>query len=594
MKFFHTLQWRIVLSYTSLIVISIAALSLYMFSFVLGSHVSELEKRLEQQTLLLGEFAGQYFQGNITFEELKTTSQNIGDIIEARVTIISKDGIVIVDSWEDPKLMEIHLSRPEVEDAMSTGLGKSNRFSTTVKQELMYTAIAVQIEGSTYGVARIAIPKSNFTITYNSIIATIAFSSLLVTTLSVLLGFYLARRTSRSLRSITESAMSLSRGELNTEIEAKSSDETQDLAEAFNSMAKSLSRIINDLSEERNKLSAVLNTMDNGVIVIRQLFYLRQGEGIIELMNPAAAELLQISQKTAVGQRFMETLSDQDLQNLVSVAIKTQKQQHTDVDLTQPKIYISAIATPLIGEGNDNKGVLLVLHDLTRIRQVDVTRKQFVSNVSHELRSPLASINAMVETLEDGALEDTNVSKEFIGRIHRDVDRMRDIVEELLELSRLESGLFPLALIEVNPYSLIQEIKSVFQSQAENKNISITLNDSDNIPNIKCEKRKIHQVLSNLVDNSLKFTPDAGHIQISVALAGNSVLFEVSDSGLGIPQEDQPHVFERFYRVDSSREHKGTGLGLSIAKHIIEAHGGTITLTSSEGHGSNFAFTIPI
>jgi signal transduction histidine kinase len=158
----------------------------------------------------------------------------------------------------------------------------------------------------------------------------------------------------------------------------------------------------------------------------------------------------------------------------------------------------------------------------------------------------------------------------------------------------LESGLFPLALIEVNPYSLIQEIKSVFQSQAENKNISITLNDSDNIPNIKCEKRKIHQVLSNLVDNSLKFTPDAGHIQISVALAGNSVLFEVSDSGLGIPQEDQPHVFERFYRVDSSREHKGTGLGLSIAKHIIEAHGGTITLTSSEGHGSNFAFTIPI
>jgi signal transduction histidine kinase len=200
----------------------------------------------------------------------------------------------------------------------------------------------------------------------------------------------------------------------------------------------------------------------------------------------------------------------------------------------------------------------------------------------------------MVETLEDGALEDTNVSKEFIGRIHRDVDRMRDIVEELLELSRLESGLFPLALIEVNPYSLIQEIKSVFQSQAENKNISITLNDSDNIPNIKCEKRKIHQVLSNLVDNSLKFTPDAGHIQISVALAGNSVLFEVSDSGLGIPQEDQPHVFERFYRVDSSREHKGTGLGLSIAKHIIEAHGGTITLTSSEGHGSNFAFTIPI
>ncbi len=235
----------------------------------------------------------------------------------------------------------------------------------------------------------------------------------------------------------------------------------------------------------------------------------------------------------------------------------------------------------------------MVLHDLTRIRRVDVTRKQFVSNVSHELRSPLAAINAMVETLEDGALEDSSVSKEFIRRIHHDVDRMRDIVEELLELSRLESGHFSLELTDVDPIELIQEIKSVFQEQANNRQISLNLIADDNLQSIRCERGKIYQVLYNLVDNSLKFTPEGGNIQISTTIGNDGVVFEVSDTGIGIPLEDQPHVFERFYRVNSSRQYRGTGLGLSIARHIVEAHGGTISLTSSDGNGSVFGFNIP-
>ncbi len=593
MKFLNTLQGRIVLSYTSLIVVSITALSIYIFGFVLEFHTSSLQNRLDQQTALLGKFATQYFQGDITLEELDQISKDFGDIVDGRTTVISGNGDVIVDSWENPNIMDNHLFRPEIQQAISDNTGKATRYSKTVKQDLIYTAISINQGDSIHGIVRIAIPKSNLSLTYNTIIATIVFSSLLVTGFSIILGIYLARRNSKALRSISEAAMRLSKGEFYGLIESNGSEETKDLADALNSMTSELSIIIDNLSAERDKLSAVLNTMDDGVIVIRQLFYLRQGEGIIELINPAAEELLHLSGSLAVGQRFMETLRDHELQNLVSSAMDTQEQQHTDIELVEPRIYVSAIATPLIQDDNNNKGVLLVLHDLTRIRRVDVTRRQFVSNVSHELRSPLASINAIVETLEYGALEDSTVSKGFIHRIHDEVKRMTNIVDELLELSRLESGQFPLEITDVNPNVLAQEIKTVFQEQANNRNISIDLLEANDLHMIKCDGRKIYQVLYNLLDNSLKFTPEGGHIQISIINDNDSAIFEVADSGPGIPADDQPHVFERFYRVNSSRQFKGTGLGLSIAKHIVEAHHGTISLTSSEGNGSVFSFNIP-
>ena len=229
MRSLNTLQGRIVLSYTSLIVISVAALSIYIFGFVLEFHTSSLQNRLEQQTALLGKFATQYFQGDITLEELKNISQDVGDIVEGRTTVIAVDGKVIVDSWEDPNVMDNHLDRPEIQDAMSNGTGKSTRYSTTVKQDLIYTAILIKHEESMRGITRIAIPKSDLSLTYNTIIATIAFSSLLVISFSIVLGFYLARRTSRALRAISESARRLARGEFEGVLESNGSEETLSL-----------------------------------------------------------------------------------------------------------------------------------------------------------------------------------------------------------------------------------------------------------------------------------------------------------------------------------------------------------------------------
>lgn len=592
MNFLHTLQWRIVLSYTALIVISMGALSVYMVNFIQGYYITNLEKTLVEQAGLIGKSTAIYLGDNLDTPKLRLTSQSAGTLIEARVTILDTRGVVLADTWDEPSSMDNHLSRSEIQDALRIGIGKATRLSETVGQEMLYTARPIILNGEIAGVARVAVPTTYLEHNTDQIITTISISTLIVTLLSLALGYMLARRTSRSVHSMTEAAIRLSDGDLNQHVEAISSDETEDLAKAFNRMSESLRKMVDDLSIERNKLFTVLDTMADGVIVLQTLFYLRLGEGIIELINPAAEHLLALKPGAALGARFIETVPYPDLQTLVFDALATNKPQNGEFELAQPRHYLSAIATPL--SGDNQYGVLITLHDLTRIRQVDATRRQFVSNVSHEIRSPLASIKAMTETLEEGAIEEISVAKEFISRIHRDVDRMSNIANDLLELSLLESNQIDLTKTPMDITSLLTQVRDEFLPQCENKSISLTLQGIDSTHRVLAEKARIHQVLVNLFDNALKFTPEGGSINIQIELEGNIVKTEVSDTGIGIPEEHQPHIFERFYRVDSSRTYQGTGLGLSIAKHIIEFYGGAIWVTNIDGKGSKFTFTLPM
>lgn len=592
MRFIYTLQWRIVLAYTALIVISMGAVSIYLVSFVRGTYISNLEERLEHEARLVGESTAKYFQDRMELTELEEISQRIGGFIDARVTVIALDGTVLAEVWEEPSVMENHFARPEIQGAINVGLGRSIRVSETLRQELMYTAVPIYAEGIIVGVARVAVPISKIQNTVNRIITTIILSAITVTSLSIALGYFIARRTSRSVHSMADAARRLASGELDQRVEALASDETRELAAAFNRMATALRSMVNDLSVERNKLSAVLDTMADGVVVILQVFYFRHGEGRIDLMNPAAEELLSISSEEAIGARFLETIENRELQQLVSRALESGEQQHGDVDMVNPRRYLSVFATPLTGE--EENGVLLTLHDLTRIRQADTTRRQFVSNVSHELRSPLASVKAMVETLESGALEERQTAGDFVHRIHRDIDRMSNIVEDLLELSRLESGQVTIDMAPLNLSSLIEDVSHEFEPRAEAKNITLRVSLPDAPYIVMGERDLLHQVLTNLLDNALKFTTSQGVATLSATHKRNMVHVSVSDTGIGIADEHHARLFERFYRVDSSRQYLGTGLGLAIAKHIVQSHGGDFVVESQEGEGSTFSFTIPV
>ena len=357
----------------------------------------------------------------------------------------------------------------------------------------------------------------------------------LVGIIALLLSLWLARTISRrtfdSLHPLTQAMFHLAQGNLDYRLQP--GNEPKELIDAFNQTATTLRNIIEELSEERNKLSAILDTMADGVVVI-------EADGRIELMNRAGEDILNANAKTAVGSRFMEAVRDHEIRDVISRALQTKQPQRGDIELLHRRRYLVAIAAPLTQE--ETSGVLLTLHDLTPIRQVETTRREFVSNVSHELRTPIASIRAMVETLQRGAMEDRQVAGDFMERINRDIVRMNDIVSELLELSLLESGQMKLDVSSIDLIPFLEEIKQEYQVEAEAKKVRLRVEEDSHRLRVLGDRGKVRQILANLLDNALKATPQGGEIGLSAEVQNSSTRINVRDTGAGIAQEHLPHI----------------------------------------------------
>lgn len=392
------------------------------------------------------------------------------------------------------------------------------------------------------------------------------------------------RRTSRAVRSVTEAAYRIAGGESDLQVPAPDDPPGRRLTDSFNLMAWTVKGTVRELLEERNKLSAVLDTMADGVVVV-------DSGGTVLLANPAALNMLTVSEAQIIGRRLVEVLRDGQLHRLVADCISTGKSQRGDVELLRPRRFLSVAATPLAEVRS--RQALLTLHDRTGARQSETSHREFVSNVSHELRNPLASVKAMVETLEDGAIEEGMVAREFLERIRNDTDRMNNLVDDLLELSRLESGQLTLQRNAVDLAVLVAEVKASFEHRANELKIALEAPVPDGLPAVNADADRLRQVLINLVENALRFTRPRGTISISAVEQPESVEILVKDSGVGMSPEHLPHLFERFYKVDRSRRDGGTGLGLAIVKEIVEAHGGQVWAESKEGEGSTFGFTLP-
>lgn len=584
MRLPRSLHWRISLAYTVLIFVTMGAVSLYLVDFVRDAFFEDLQSRLQQDAALASEFASGHFGVEKDSTELILLTEQLAEIFDARVTIVDADGFVLADTGG---LTGTLRGREEIRRALAVGVGSAKGDDQIEGGGVIYSAAAIRIDGNVVGAARVGVPTSDLEAYLNRLITTITLSALVVAVLSVGLGFVLFRRTSRSVQIVAEGARRLAAGDLEHRVQASSSDETRELADAFNSMAGTIRNVVGDLSSERNKLTAVLDTMADGVVVLEA--------GIeVSLMNRAAEWLLDVGANEAVGSRLVEVVREYEIQQIVQRSMETGRIWQTEVELLPSRTFLSAIATPLgAPDGSaDAAGVLLTLHDLTRIMQVETTRKEFVSNVSHELRSPLASIKAMVETLEDGPMEDEGVAVDFLQRINRDVDRMSSIVSDLLELSHLESGFAPLHLAPIDIRPLVEEVVNEYRLSSRGKGPEIYADLPVDLSLVTAEGDKLRQVLLNLVENAVRHTAE-GKITISVTDEGRFQRVRVADTGSGISREHLPHVFERFYKADRSRRDGGTGLGLAIVKHIVQAHGGDVSVESEEGVGSTFEFTIP-
>jgi two-component system phosphate regulon sensor histidine kinase PhoR len=356
--------------------------------------------------------------------------------------------------------------------------------------------------------------------------------------------------------------------------------ELENLSSSISSVISTFNLQHATLESERARLANVLEQMTDGVLIA-------DSQGIVQFANPAAGRLFQTS--NPIHRSLTEVIRNHQLVEAWRRCQQTGQLQSESVEVPTRHQYLQLVVIP----DAHASGSLLLVQDLTRIRRLETVRRDFISNLSHELRTPLASLKALTETLQDGALDDPPAARRFIDHIQIEVDALTQMVTELLELSRIESGRLALDLQPVAPYDLLDSACRRMQVQAERAGLSLRVECADDLHKVKIDSQRLEQVLVNLIHNAVKFTRAGGEVVLGSEAGIGEIRFAVRDTGIGIPMEDVPRIFERFYRVDKSRTGSGTGLGLSIAKHIVEAHGGKIWVESVEGKGSTFYFTIP-
>lgn len=523
---------------------------------------------------------------------LDALSKQLGAQAETRLTIILPNGHVVGDSEEMPARMDNHADRPEVIDALRGELGVATRFSHTLQQNMMYVALPVVEEDTIVGCVRAALPMRDLASTLQSAFYPVIKSGLAIAVIAALISLWLSRRISRPLEEMKRGAERFACGELEGRLPAYRGEEMGGLAEAMNQMAAQLDDRIRTVVRQRNEQEAVLASMIEGVLAIDNK------ERILRI-NQSAADLLNIDPQLAVGRRIQEVVRKPELQNFIARALASQQQIEADIALVirDKQLHLQAHGTPLCDSSGTDIGALVVLNDMTRLQRLENIRRDFVANVSHELKTPITAIKGSVETLINGAVDDQESAQRFLQIIARQSDRLNAIIEDLLALSRIEQGQEDngIALHKTQLRSVLVNTLQACQINAQDKQITLAMDCPETIE-ARINAPLLEQALVNLVDNAIKYSPEKGRVTFSATVEEDAVIIEVRDWGSGIPQEHLPRLFERFYRVDKARSRKlgGTGLGLAIVKHIVHAHNGEIRVESTLGQGSTFTIYLPL
>jgi two-component system phosphate regulon sensor histidine kinase PhoR len=580
---FRSIQWRIAVPFILLIVISMGVLGLYLTNFARDLQLDSLRSHLEKEARIIAEASQPAFLGH--GDDLDALAKKIGEGIDARVTIIAVDGTVLGDSQEDPSTMENHATRPEVRDALQSGIGESIRYSTTLGVRMMYLAVPIINQSDVAGVARVALPLVAVQTSVNHVILIIGLAMAGTTVVAIMAAALIARATTRPIREMTKASRKIAGGELGQKIPISSRDETAQLAQAFNEMSLNLSKLVGDISTEKTKLQTILSNMADAVMMV-------DVEGKVVLGNRATERLFNVREKDAIDKPLIEVVHDHEADEILKLCLKTSQTQTGQFESVISKRFIRVIAVPLVDDSLT--GALLLFQDLTELRGLQTMRRELIGNISHELRTPLAGIKAMLETLKEGAIEDKQAAADFLSRIEGEADRMTQTVSEITELSRIETGRAELRMTPLNLKLLVEEVAAQLNPLAQRHQVTITTDLATDLPAGRGDKDRIRQALVNLVHNAIKFNHPGGSVTMSTKASGEFVIVSVSDTGVGIPEEELPHVFERFYKADRARTRGGSGLGLAIAKHIVQAHGGSIWAQSEEGQGSTFSFSLPI
>jgi len=590
MPFRKRLIWQIYFSYLIVIIGSFSIITWEAVKTIRQSFLNQLMNELKSKAYL-SEMVLKPFIDPLNETQLLNACREFGIRSGARITVVLPRGRVVADSLSDPGIMDNHSDRVEIAAAIRGEIGAAERPSPTMQDKMLYLAVPVRKNQETIAVVRAASPMTAADDALRQLIFKFTTLAFLTALGAAILSYFVSLRITRPVEDIAQWVRLLARGDLGIRLRTFYPNEMGALAVAVNDMAGQLKSRIDTILMQRNEMAAVLSSITEGIVAVDR-------EEKIIRMNNAAAAILGCSVAATLGRSIQETVRSTPIHKLVKEALE--KHKLVEMQITLPgehDRHLNVRATMLKDQTGSERGVVLALTDITAIKRLERVRKDFVANVSHEIKTPITAIKGFVETLQEGGIDDPSQTAKFLSIIERQVTRLEAIIEDLLILSRLEqeSGQGSLRLQKSSLKEVISSALQACEAMSMEKDITLKAAFQEELF-LSMDASLFEQALVNLLDNAIKYSDRGKDIRIDAGRIENEAVISVIDEGCGIPREHLPRIFERFYRVDKarSRESGGTGLGLAIVKHIVQAHSGRISVESVPGKGSTFRIHLPV
>lgn len=523
-------------------------------------------------------------QNQFESDKLLEFTKHYSNLMGFRITLINLDGSIIADS--DVDNLENHSKRTEFQQALQNNLGFSIRYSETLGTNYLYYAKKINYN-STNLVLRISSPLLDLRNLKTDILNLSMGGIILGLIVSIVVATLFSNIFSTAIKQLTLAVEDVSKGNYDKKIDINSNDEIGKLADAFNLMARELKYTVLQLKDRNIKLESILNSINSGLIAI-------DADYNIMLLNHLSYKFLGINDGNLINRNFYEVVQNKSVLNLLNKSTVNNEYAVEEINHNNLKI-LRISANPIINTDSKGIGTVLLIEDITQIKKLEQIRSEFVSNVTHELKTPLTSIKGFVDTLKNGAIEDFDIAKHFLDIIDIEAERLYKLIQEILTLSEIETRDKDINMAEIQIDILINSVKKILQPLADKKGIKLEFVVKSGMINLFCNKDRIIQLLINLIENSIKYT-EQGCVKAEFKNNSNILVITIEDTGIGIPEQSIPRIFERFYRVDKGRSRKagGTGLGLSIVKHIVILYNGKIEVQSKLGEGSIFKVDLPI
>lgn len=582
----NSYKFRLILPLSVIILVVLVSLGALLGPFFKGFYLEGMNDRIGKESQIIA-----YHLEDLDMNErevLQNTVLELADRLDIRITIINTEGEALAESTGNLQNQENRLTRPEIREVIDTGIGQQIRDSTTVNEELLYYAIPLEEGGEVTGYLRLGLAMDELNSVYQSIWTLLIVSFFIAFVIIVFLATKVTNQMVKPVEDARRVANELAKGNFHARTFEASNYETGELNRSINVLAENLQQITKTYENQQERLETLIENMGSGLILINT-------KGDITLVNRSCKDIFDENTEQWKNQLYYKVIKHKHVNKFIQEIFLSEKRTRRQIKLPVG-IYIRHIdvhGAPIIGQDEKLKGIVLVFHDITELKKLEQARKDFVANVSHELKTPVTSLKGFTETLLDGAMNDEKLRKRFLTIIANESERLEGLISDLLELSKIEGDHFQLNWQKVNIESLVSDVLLILDDKAKGKKMIIDKRIQGDTW-VEADPHRMKQILINLIVNAIAYTPEDGSITIRVKEQAETLLIEVQDTGIGINKKEIPRIFERFYRVDRARSRNsgGTGLGLAIVKHLAEAHAAKLSVDSDLGKGTTFRLVI--